>query len=151
MVYRIGRPLQCKPIKLVITLFIYYSFYMSKKIGDLGFIVIDCNDIERISLFWSQILGLKIAETSLPYIDLDKSSSEAPTVCFQKVPEPKTTKNRVHLDIYVADLQVATKNIEVIGGKFMLEHSEGKFKWRVMADPEGNEFCIVERRLEQIS
>lgn len=71
-----------------------------------------------------------------------------PGICFQRVPESKTVKNRVHLDIVVADVERATALIEDLGGRKRGEPSdfhEGGWRWRMMADPEGNEFCLVPR------
>lgn len=116
---------------------------MSEKIGDLGYIIVDCNDNERLALFWSQVLGLEITERSHPYIDLARSNRGAPVISFQQVEEPKITKNRLHLDVVVGDLERATEQISRIGGKLIQVCAEDPYDWRVMADPEDNEFCIV--------
>jgi predicted enzyme related to lactoylglutathione lyase len=64
---------------------------------------------------------------------------------FQRVPEAKNTKNRLHLDLFVDDLEVATAEIEQLGGRWLepgnTRDLEG-FRWRCMADPDGNEFDI---------
>jgi len=67
---------------------------------------------------------------------------------LQRVPEPKVGKNRAHLDIQVDGLDTGTARVEALGGRWM-EPDENRethdgFGWRVMADPEGNEFCIFE-------
>jgi predicted enzyme related to lactoylglutathione lyase len=63
----------------------------------------------------------------------------------QRVPEPKTLKNRLHLDIRVDDIEQATAQIETLGGRRLPveDFREHGFRWRVMADPEGNGFCLV--------
>jgi predicted enzyme related to lactoylglutathione lyase len=64
---------------------------------------------------------------------------------FQRVPEPKSGKNRVHWDVFVDDLEATTRRVEALGGRWT---EPGKtreldgFLWRCMADTEGNEFCI---------
>ena len=67
------------------------------------------------------------------------------TVGFQKVPDAKSGKNRLHLDLVVDDLDAATTEIETLGGRWLepgrTRELEG-FRWRLMADPEGNEFDI---------
>ncbi len=67
------------------------------------------------------------------------------TIGFQKVPDPKAGKNRLHLDLLVDDLEVATAEIEALGGRWLkpgdTRELEG-FQWRLMADPDGNEFDI---------
>lgn len=116
---------------------------MPEKVGDLGYIIVDCNDQERLALFWSQVLGLEITDRSHPYIDLAQYSDGAPVISFQKVDEPKTTKNRLHLDVIVPDLTIATERIIAIGGKLVEICFKEPYEWRVMSDPEANEFCIV--------
>ena len=65
---------------------------------------------------------------------------------FQRVPEPKVGKNRVHVDVIVDDLEEGTKKVEALGGHWTEPGTTldiDGFSWRVMADPEGNEFCIM--------
>lgn len=116
---------------------------MGEKIGDLGYVIVDCIDTERVARFWSQVLGLEITERSHPYTDLARSADGAPVISFQQVAELKTAKNRIHLDVKVDDLEAATEKIKNIGGKLLQVCHEDSYTWRVMADPEGNEFCIV--------
>jgi predicted enzyme related to lactoylglutathione lyase len=64
---------------------------------------------------------------------------------FQRVPEPRSSKVRIHLDILVDDLQVAIERVEELGAKQAVDgyYSEFRCTWQVMLDPEGNEFCLV--------
>ena len=117
-------------------------------IGRLGWIQIDCRDPRRLTAFWSAVLGLKVdhilGEPS-HYVGLAKMGPDSPYVSFQRVPEPKTVKNRLHFDIRVDDVEQATTQIEALGGRRLPleDFQEYGFRWRVMADPEGNEFCLV--------
>ena len=114
------------------------------KVGELAYIIIDCQDNLRVATFWSNILGLELeTEPSPPYIDLVQPPHGGPKLSFQQVEEPKATKNRLHMDIQVPDLQAATEQIVALGGRLIQECVEPPYAWRVMADPEGNEFCIV--------
>lgn len=63
---------------------------------------------------------------------------------FQSVPEPKTVKNRVHLDIRLDtdDKDAVRAELEKRGAKFLHQGNQGPHVWYTMADPEGNEFCI---------
>ena len=65
-------------------------------------------------------------------------------ILFQPVPEPKTVKDRIHLDVNLngRDKDEARKDLEARGASFLNEASQGPHTWYVMADPEGNEFCI---------
>jgi predicted enzyme related to lactoylglutathione lyase len=119
--------------------------------GDIRWLQIDCTDPEELAKFWAEVLEL----------DPDRSSSPpafrcllgkdgGPGLCFQRVPEPKTVKNRVHFDVVVSDLEGATVRIEQLGGTTRSDapdFRENGWRWRIMADPEGNEFCLVPERL----
>ena len=120
-----------------------------KAVGRLGWIQIDCPDPERLAVFWSAVLGVEIhGRLGSPpqFVDLDRQSTDAPHVSFQRVPEPKTVKNRVHLDLMVDDVDVATSRIESLGGRRRRPEADFReygYSWRTMADPEGNEFCLI--------
>lgn len=116
---------------------------MAERVGELAYIIVDSVDNELIASFWSNVLGLEITQRSGPYIDLAPSTKESPIISFQKVSEPKTTKNRLHLDVRVENLEIASTLIQSLGGKLVQECHEEPFEWRIMADPEDNEFCIV--------
>jgi predicted enzyme related to lactoylglutathione lyase len=114
--------------------------------ASVGYLVIDANDPERLTRFWCAMLGVEV-DSSIgdgQFIVLSPTK-DGLTVGFQKVPEQKTTKNRVHLDLVVEDLDAATAEIEALGGRWLEPDTtrdlEG-FQWRIMADPEGNEFDI---------
>jgi predicted enzyme related to lactoylglutathione lyase len=68
-----------------------------------------------------------------------------PTLAFQRVPESKALKNRLHLDISVDDVDSATAQVEALGGRRAPseDFTEYGSRWRVMSDPDGNEFCLV--------
>jgi predicted enzyme related to lactoylglutathione lyase len=117
-------------------------------IGRLEWIQIDCLDPRRLALFWGTVLGLEIDSTlgePAHYVGLAKVGPDHPHVYFQRVSEPKTLKNRLHLDIRIDDIEQATARIETLGGRRLpvQDFREHGFRWRVMADPEGNEFCLV--------
>jgi predicted enzyme related to lactoylglutathione lyase len=103
-------------------------------------IIIDCLDPVRLAEFWADLLGRPVDGNKGPYVWL-KRPPGAVSVGFQKVTEPKTGKNRVHLDIAVPDLVRAKARIEALGGHRVAGYERGGFL--VMADPEGNEFCLV--------
>ena len=117
-------------------------------IGRLEMIQIDCRDPRRLALFWGAVFGLEIASTlgePPHYVGLAKAGPDYPQVSFQRVPEPKTLKNRLHFDIRVDDVEPATAQIETLGGRRLPaeDFREHGFRWRVMADPQGHEFCLV--------
>jgi predicted enzyme related to lactoylglutathione lyase len=114
--------------------------------ASVGYLVIDAIDPERLTTFWCAMLGVEVDSNvgDGQFIVLSPTK-DGLTVGLQKVPEQKTTKNRVHLDLVVEDLEAATAEIEALGGRWLepgtARDLEG-FQWRIMADPEGNEFDI---------
>jgi predicted enzyme related to lactoylglutathione lyase len=117
-------------------------------IGRLAWIQIDCSDPCALAAFWSEMLGVEIGEPledPVQYLSLAPTSPGAPLVTFQRVPEGKAVKNRLHLDVTVDDVEAATVRVEELGGSRLAtkDFSEDGFSWRVMTDPEGNEFCLI--------
>jgi hypothetical protein len=74
----------------------------------------------------------------------DPTTPDRPRVLFQLVPETKTAKNRMHLDVRVGDDRRAVADRLVArGATFLHDGSQGPFEWVTLADPEGNEFCLT--------
>ena len=93
---------------------------MTATIGNIAF---DCDDVMKIATFWSAALGRPLDKGSgelFASIGGTDAARRAPALYFNKVPEPKQAKNRVHID-----------------------HKIPGQHWTVMQDPEGNEFCIA--------
>ena len=116
---------------------------MSEPVGRLAHIVIDCHDPQALAAFWSAALGVPVAYEWHQYVMLGVTGDGHPGLAFQRVPEPKQGKNRVHLDLTVDDLDRSQASVEALGGTFVEEHGEASVTVRVMADPEGNELCLV--------
>ena len=114
-----------------------------ESVGALYAITMDVNDLETCANFWSQVLGIGILYQDEKYLRLGQKG-ERPTLLLQKVPEPHKVKNRVHIDLDVADLDVAVSRVQELGGNKLRELSEYGIKWAVMTDPDGNEFCLVQ-------
>jgi predicted enzyme related to lactoylglutathione lyase len=116
-------------------------------LGGLDAITIDCADPLRSARFWATVFGTDVGESDGEgphYVDLLPAPG-VPTLRFQRVSEPKLTKNRLHLDVSVEDLDEACARIEALGGRRISEQAltEYGYEWLVMADLEGNEFCLV--------
>ncbi|GAA3514851.1 VOC family protein [Actinocatenispora rupis] len=97
-------------------------------------IVIDANDLESLAAFWSRLLGLAVTRREPDWVSL------GPYLALQRVPEPKTAKNRVHLDVVADDFTAATAQAAALGAVPVGAVAEDL--WQVWQDPEGNEFCI---------
>ena len=111
-------------------------------VGTLHAIVLDVNDLERCAGFWSEVLGQKISFKAGKYCRIGKSD-DIPALLLQKVPEQHEHKNRAHIDLDVTDLEAAVQRVVDLGGTRLEEISEYGIRWAVMADPDGNEFCLV--------
>jgi predicted enzyme related to lactoylglutathione lyase len=119
-------------------------------VGRLGAIQVDCTDPVVLARFWAEVLGQEIQEplgAPPQYVNLGSwpSAAGAVMVAFQRVSEPKDCKNRLHLDVEVEDVEKATARVEALGGTRMAtaDFHEYGYHWRVMSDPEGNEFCLI--------
>jgi predicted enzyme related to lactoylglutathione lyase len=101
---------------------------------------VDCADAARVAAFWAAALGGEVEEGATR----DKAFVEAPgwggpSMWFTRVPEPKTAKNRMHLDLRApSDLASEVSRLVALGASVVAEHGD----LTVMADPEGNEFCV---------
>ena len=120
---------------------------MPEAIGRFHWIVIDTVDPARIAPFWCALLGVRERGWFGDDYLMLTTDGGAPPVAFQRVPEAKSVKNRLHVDLAVEDLDGAFAQIVALGGSAASDILEmpGGYRWRVMADPEGNEFCIVPR------
>jgi hypothetical protein len=97
-------------------------------------VVIDATDLDRLADFWSRLLDLEVTRREADWISL------GPHVAVQRVPEVKTAKNRVHLDLVADDLPAAVALATELGAEPVGGMRENL--WQVWRDPEGNEFCL---------
>jgi predicted enzyme related to lactoylglutathione lyase len=119
-------------------------------VGRLGAIQVDCADPVVLARFWARVFGSEMQEAlgdPPHYVNLGPWAAVpgAVMVAFQRVPENKAGKNRLHFDVEVDDVESATAQIEALGGTRAptTDFHEYGYHWRVMADPEGNEFCLI--------
>lgn len=114
----------------------------SEPVGTLHAIVLDVNDLESCAEFWSEVLGREITFKVNNYCRIGEGD-EPPSLLLQKVPEPHAHKNRAHIDLDVKNIESAVQRVVDLGGTKLDEISEYGISWAVMADPDGNEFCLV--------
>ncbi|CAN5190270.1 VOC family protein [soil metagenome] len=109
-------------------------------------VVVDCRDPARMVAFWTAALGYRKSGQGGPYVSLVPSDGDGPELLLQRVPEPKVTKNRLHLDIRVADMRAEAQRLERLGARRLHDEPlvERGWRWFVLADPEGNEFCCIQ-------
>jgi predicted enzyme related to lactoylglutathione lyase len=112
----------------------------------ISHVMIDARDPESIARFWAALL---VTEVEYRFDDgrfvFLAAGEHGPGIGIQRVPESKVTKNRVHVDLEVDDLEESTRWVRQHGGSRVADHQAAGVHWRIMADPEGNEFCLVPR------
>jgi hypothetical protein len=110
---------------------------------------IDCADAEKLAGFWSAALGRQVrpgATAESATIEAGDVPSTGPLLVFHQVPEPKTVKNRLHLDLVTQQTEVETRRLLGLGATVVRVFEEnGRRRWTTFADPEGNEFDLVTR------
>jgi catechol 2,3-dioxygenase-like lactoylglutathione lyase family enzyme len=115
---------------------------MAARIGNITF---DCRDVLKMAAFWSTVLGRPVDKgSSKSFASIGGADAERrdPAWYFNKVPEPKQAKNRVHLDLVNPD-PAAVDELVRLGATVIGTHHIPGHHWTVMHDPEGNEFCIA--------
>jgi hypothetical protein len=108
-------------------------------------ITIDCLDPGRLAAFWGALLGREEAPSLPGWRQLGRRGEAALRINFQPVPEPKQGKTRTHIDVTVDDVEAGIRSVRSLGGHATGErHDYDEGVVVVMADPEGNEFCLVQ-------
>ncbi len=126
---------------------------MTSRFTDLA---IDCAEPEALARFWCSVLDYEVRhrEADLVTIGCSEMSSEnehrgpvPPTLTFATVPEGKTVKNRLHLDLNPTDRDQDDEVRRLLDlGARHADVGQGEQSWVVLADPEGNEFCVLAGR-----
>jgi predicted enzyme related to lactoylglutathione lyase len=111
----------------------------------LHHIVIDAHDLPGLARFWTQALGWKVLSEREDEIVIGTDQNAPVGICFMPVTDPKTVKNRVHLDLTssAADRNQEIDRLLALGARRVDIGQTGAESWTVLADPEGNEFCVV--------
>jgi hypothetical protein len=105
-------------------------------------LVVDCgSDAHRPAAWWARLLGGKVVDSPRGFSYVEEiPGAPFEALCFIPVPEPKTAKNRIHLDVTTPDVGAI-----VSAGATVLRAQDDQIDWHVLADPDGNEFCAFVR------
>jgi hypothetical protein len=111
-------------------------------------ISVDCNDPATLGRWWAELLGWRITFEEADEVALEPPAGSAqdgvsPDILFLRVPEPKTVKDRLHLDLRPDDQAAEVARAESLGARRVDVGQSDEDTWVVLADPEGNEFCIL--------
>ncbi|HEV8297091.1 MAG TPA: VOC family protein [Acidimicrobiales bacterium] len=107
-------------------------------------VAIDASDAERMAVFYETLLGYERAFERPGHVYLIDPSGLGPHIYIQQVPEPRVDKNRLHLDIVVPSLGEAANHAISLGATRVDERRTAYTWFVVLADPEGNLFCLVD-------
>ena len=106
-------------------------------------VLVDCIDTERVAAFWCEVLGWDVLDRDQGDVEIGGPGSDL-HIIFEVVPERKTIKNRVHLDVHANDGDQTAEVDRLIGlGATHVDVGQRDVDWVVLADPEGNEFCVL--------
>jgi hypothetical protein len=109
-------------------------------------VAIDCADAVTLALFWADVLGRQVAEDSTSehvVLLADGTDTGWPLIVFNIVPEPKTVKNRLHLDLISDTFDAETERLLSLGAQRLRDVRTDKARWTTFADIEGNEFDLI--------
>ena len=126
---------------------------MTSKFTELA---IDCADPSGLARFWCSVLGYEVQDEEDGYVAIgsplvpegrDRPGPVPPTLAFARVPEGKTVKNRLHIDVNPTDREQDEEVRRLLDlGARRVDLGQGEVSWVVLADPEGNEFCVLAAR-----
>jgi Glyoxalase-like domain len=119
--------------------------------------VVDCHDPVAQAAFWTAVLDYHVVRTEAGQVEIApwereppdlaervRQAPSIPTLVFVKVPEGKTVKNRLHLDLRPVGCSYEAEVERLLGlGARRADVGQGEVPWVVLADPEGNEFCVL--------
>src|SRR5690348_3342029 len=110
----------------------------------------DCADPEPLARFWAAALGFEFVEIDEGDAWIRDPSGKLPNLLFQIVPEGKTAKNRLHLDLVPpCTMQEEVERLAGLGATTQRKVEENQSYWTIMLDPEGNEFCVLQGESER--
>jgi len=107
-------------------------------------LMFDCADPRTVAEFWCAVLGYDLVEIDEEGADIRDPSGRGWDLFFQVVPEGKSVKNRLHLDLRPPESMAReVERVKALGATELRFVEEGGSFWTVMLDPEGNEFCVL--------
>jgi hypothetical protein len=113
----------------------------------IGSVVVDCNDFERMFAFWREALRYVPREPPDPdWGVLVDPEGRGVNVSLQLVPEPRVGKNRLHFDLYTDEQEAEVERLLGIGATRHTRPPEPGEDFITLADPEGNLFCVIDKR-----
>ena len=109
-------------------------------------VAIDCADAAALARFWAGVLGRQVAPASTSghaVLLAGGGDTSEPCLVFNRVPEAKIVKNRLHLDLISDTFDRESERLLSLGARRLSDHQAGKSRWTTFADIEGNEFDLI--------
>ena len=109
---------------------------------------VDCTDAAAVARFWGEVLGRQVADDATPehaVLMAGDVTNSGPRLTFNKVPEAKAVKNRVHLDLITDTFDAEAERLLSLGAQKLRDFQREKFRWATFTDIEGNEFDLIAR------
>ena len=107
--------------------------------------IVDARDPVALGRWWQEALGWVVVNDDPEEFEIRPAPDRLPGLLFGRVPEPKTLKNRLHLDFRPDDRDAAVARLLDLGAT-RADVGQGEQSWIVLSDPEGNEFCLLSSR-----
>ena len=119
----------------------------------LHHIVIDAHDLPALARFWTEVLGWKVLSEREREVVIGPAESAPVGICFMPAADGKVVKNRVHFDLNAGqdDREAEIERVIALGARRVDVGQTGNESWTVLADPEGNEFCILRPKVTLIA
>jgi predicted enzyme related to lactoylglutathione lyase len=108
-------------------------------------VVVDAQDAARLARWWAEALHYQIVLEAPDEVEIRRTPDELPGLLFTPVPDAKTVKNRLHIDLRPDDQEAEVERLVDMGAR-PVDIGQGDVDWVVLADPEGNEFCVLASR-----
>ncbi len=108
-------------------------------------IVVDAKDPARLARWWAEALDYRIVDETPDEVEIRRTPDELPGLLFGLAPDAKTVKNRLHLDLRPDDQEAEVERLVDMGAR-PVDIGQHDVGWVVLADPEGNEFCVLSSR-----
>jgi len=108
-------------------------------------VVVDAEDPARLARWWAEALGYQIVHEEPDEVEIRRTPETMPGLLFTPVPEAKKGKNRLHLDLRPDDQEAEVERLVDMGAR-PVDIGQHEVSWVVLADPEGNEFCVLSSR-----
>ena len=107
-------------------------------------VILDCSDPQTLMGFWRDALGYRVHYSDRSLALLVPTDGNAVALILQRVPEPKSGKNRMHIDVIAEDVEGEITRLGALGARRLHDGVQSfvPVQWVVMADPENNEFCV---------